>query len=234
MSQQPIVELPILFANVDKSGNIKLESSVFMRKQGTRLYSRMPTLDSWMKRYRAINVAEYTEGSTNDFHQAVYDGIKSNGVIMFTTISLHKPSVDIDHSLGLIVNTRTGNVELFESRGADLSHKKHSGIRRNFYTQASFNQLQNTIVQKFFRKNSILRDANLEARMAGNALPFPTKYKPQPMLQIPVLMTIDSACRLGVLIYIYYRLKNRKASRYSVYQKVKSNTNKFCKVKAKS
>ena len=144
---------------------------------------------------------------------------------MFTTISLEKKSVNISHSLGLVVNVRTGKIELFESRGADLSNKTHPPIRRHFYTQAAFNKLHNTIVHRFFKNNRHMKGANLEARMVRNKIPFPTTYTAQPMLQMPVMLTADSACRKGVLTYIYYRVKNPRCSRYQLYKKIKHLSN---------
>ena len=114
------------------------------------------------------------------------------------------------------------NATAHMSRGSDLGNRRHTGIRRNYYTQASFNKLHAQIVHTFFKKNTVMKDANLEARMAGRPIPFRTdRFTALKMLQRPVLLTHDGQCRVGVLVYLYHRLKTPKASRYSVYDKVK-------------
>ena len=217
-----IVELPILFAQVSARGAITLESSVFARKGGTRVYRRMPSKATWMQTYRDINGSEYTAAGLEEFHRAVHDGVASGASHLFTTVSLEKPSVNVAHSLGLLVHVKSGRIELFESRGSNLGDKRHTGIRRNYYTQASFNKVHAQIVHMFFRKNPIMKEANLEARMAGRTIPFRTdRFKPLKMLQRPVLLTHDNVCRVGVLVYLFHRMHTPKASRYSVYDKVK-------------
>ena len=217
-----IVELPILFAQVSARGAITLEPNVFARKEGTRAYQRMPSKASWMDTYRDIDDSQYMGASLEAFHRAVHDGVAAGASHLFTTVSLEKPSVNVAHSLGLLVHVKTGRIELFESRGSDLGNRRHTGIRRNYYTQASFNKLHAQIVHTFFKKNTVMKNANLEARMAGRPIPFRTdRFTALKMLQRPVLLTHDGQCRVGVLLYLYHRLSNPKASRYSAYDKVK-------------
>ena len=217
-----IVELPILFAQVSARGAITLEPNVFARKDGTRAYGRMPSKATWVDTYRDIDDSQYTGASLEAFHRAVHDGVAAGASHLFTTVSLEKPSVNVAHSLGLLVHVKTGRIELFESRGSDLGDKRHTGIRRNYYTQPSFNRLHAQIVHTFFKKNTVMKQVNLEARMAGRPIPFRTdRFTPIKMLQRPVLLTHDGQCRVGVLLYLYHRLSNPKASRYSAYDKVK-------------
>ena len=217
-----IVELPILFTRINTAGtSIALEDAVYARKQA-RAYARVPSVDAWVRTYMRPSEAEYTAMPLSHFHAAVHDAVRAGARHMFTTISMRKG--DEDHAVALLVHMRTGHVEVFDSRGADLTHARQNAVRRGFYTPAALQALQARLIRTFFTNNTHMRTANLEARMARNPPPFPTRYRAMRMdRRYPVLLDIAGACRKGALLYLFYRLRTPNALRPALYTRVKNS-----------
>ena len=206
---QAAVELPTLFATVSSDGqHIRLEEDVFVRRI-LRSFSRRtpPSVEVFLNTYQTMEVGEYRAGSLHEYAVAVNEQIpcaQSRGgarcKVGIGTISMTKSG--LGHTVGLLVHFDSKQVEVFDSRGCDMNSPHQPLIRRGYYSKQALGEFHSQIVRSLFPAEHAFTCLRMDQRFQS-------------------LQQVEGACRLGVFLYIFHRLKYPAVPRDMLYRRVK-------------
>ena len=193
-----------MFGSVDNDGRtIHLENIAYVRS-ARRSFSRGTVpIAAFMDTYRTMEPGEYRAGRLQHYREAVFAGLMEGAAVGFGTISLSKNNVC--HSVGLLVNFESRQVEVLDSRGCDMNNQRQCATRRGYYSKQALSMLHGHIVCVLFPSAHMF-----------TCLPMDQRF--------PVLQQVTGACRLGVLVYLFHRLAYPNAPRAMLYRRVLRST----------